>query len=181
MLVVLTEEESMEVVLREVFPKLGVFDFRIIAFQGVSDLEGSLGLRLRGWRDPRARFLIIRDNDNGDCRARKTRLLKIIEDAGRESATKVRIVMQELEAWFLGDPEALEAAGLLQPGKRPGFLRDPEAQRRPVDVLRKLDPAYQKSMGAGRIAPHLDPARNAAPSFHATIAAIRELTAPEGA
>jgi hypothetical protein len=181
MLVVLTEEESMEVTLRALLPKLGVTEFQIISFQGVGDLEASLTRRIKGWRDPAAQFLVIRHNDNGNCRARKERILDRIVAAGGVRPTKIRIVMQELEAWFLGDPQALEAAGLLEPGTRPAWLRDPEAETQPVTRLRALDPGYGKVSGARRIAPHLDPTRNAARSFLATISAIRDLTLANGA
>ncbi|WP_287184190.1 DUF4276 family protein [Rhodovulum sp.] len=177
MLVILTEEESMEITLREILRRLGVVEFQIITFQGVGDLEASLTTKIKAWRDPHARFLVIRDNDNGNCEARKKRLSEMIRAAGGTKPAKIRLVMQELEAWFLADPEALENAGYLKPGSRPALLRDPENHQRPVDALRKLDPAYQKGLGARRIAPYLDPDRNTAASFHATIQAIRDLTA----
>jgi hypothetical protein len=181
MLVILTEEESMEVTLRALLPKLGIADFQIVTFQGVGDLESALTRRIRLWRDPKARFLVIRDNDNGDCRARKKRLQDLVQAAGGTRRTKVRIVMQELEAWFLGDPEALETAGLLEPGSRPAWLRDPETEREPVLRLKNREPGYGKVSGARRIAPHLDPRRNQARSFHATLDAIRDLAEAEGA
>lgn len=181
MLVIFTEEESMEVTLRALLPKLGIADFQIVTFQGARDLETSLTRRIRLWRDPRARFLVIRDNDNGDCRARKQRLMDLIASAGATRRAKVRIVMQELEAWFLGDPAALEKAGLLAPGSRPAWLRNPETEAQPVSRLKRLDPGYGKVTGARRIAPHLDPRRNQARSFHATRNAIRDLAEAEGA
>jgi hypothetical protein len=181
MLVILTEEESMEVTLRALLPKLGIADFQIVTFQGVGDLETSLTRRIRAWRDPNARFLVIRDNENGNCRARKHRLQDLVQAAGATRRAKVRIVMQELEAWFLGDCAALEKAGLLAPGSRPAWLRDPETEAQPVLRLKKLEPGYGKVTGARRIAPHLDPRRNQARSFHATLNAIRELAEAEGA
>ncbi|MFN6977427.1 MAG: DUF4276 family protein, partial [Gemmobacter sp.] len=165
MLVIFTEEESMEVTLRALLPRLGVTAFQIVTFQGVGDLEASLTRRLRGWRDPHARFLILRDNDNGDCGQRKQRLLERVAQSGCTRPVKVRIVMQELEAWFLGDPQALVAAGLLRVQQRPAFLRLPEAEAQPEQRLRSLDAGYRKIGGARRIAPHLDPTRNTAPSF----------------
>lgn len=176
-LVVFTEEKSMEITLRAVLPRLSLRpdQFQIVTHEGVGDLEASLARKLRKWRDPNARFLIIRDNDRGDCRARKARLAALAEASGSRQPRKIRIVMQELEAWFLGDPAALEAAGLLDRGQRPAALREPETNAHPEGALRQLDRSYQKGIGARRIAPHLDPSRNEAGSFHATIAAIREL------
>ncbi|MFN3641793.1 MAG: DUF4276 family protein [Gemmobacter sp.] len=180
MLVILTEEESMEVTLSALLPRLGVTAFQIVTFRGVGDLEASLARRLRGWRDPNARFLILRDNDNGDCWNRKQRLLAHVAASGCTRPVKIRIVMQELEAWFLGDPQALVEAGLLRVRQRPAFLRSPEAEAQPEQRLRSLDPGYRKIGGAHRIAPYLDPSRNTAPSFLATIAAIRHMVDANG-
>ena len=180
-LVILTEEESMQVTLQSLLPRLGVTDFQIMAFDGVSDLERSLVRRIRAWRVPQSCFLVIRDNDNGDCLVRKQKLVDLIAQAGTTCPTKVRIVMQELEAWFLGDPLALENAGILRKGKRPASLRNPEEQSQPVTVLKELLRGYGKVSGARRIAPHLHPERNSARSFHTTVAAIRELTTQHGA
>jgi len=183
-LVILTEEPSMETTLRSVLPRLGLLpgDFQIVVFQGVGDLEASLIRRVRAWTDPKARFLVIRDNDNGDCVARKARLTDRLAQAGGLRPAKVRIVIQELEAWFLGDLDALRQAGFLKGLSTPAELRgDPEAHLRPVDILRKLDRTYQKGIGARRIAPYLDLNRNRAASFHATIRAIQDLAALNGA
>ena len=181
-LVILTEEESMKVTLEYLLPRLGITDFQIIAFQGVSALESSLARRVRAWRDPTARFLVIRDNDNGDCSRRKQRLLDFLDQAGTRRPFKVRIVVQELEAWFLGDLPALESAGLLKDGRiRAKFRKNPEEHRTPATLLKELDPTYQKTGGARRIARHLSLTENTASSFHATLAAIKDLSQPDGA
>lgn len=181
MLVILTEEESMEVTLRAILPKLGLQpqDYQIVAFQGKSDLEASLVRRVRAWRDPRARFLVLRDNDNGNCAQRKARLQGFLQQSGSSRPAKVRIIMQGLEAWFLGDVAALRAAGLLAADSAPAWTRQPPfAHQRPCDILDRLDPTYGKVTGARRIAGHLSLTGNTAPCFHATLAAIRAL-APE--
>ena len=112
-LVVLVEEPSMEAFLNDLLPRV-IGDrahFKIIPHQGVADLERSLPRKLRAWRDPNARFLIIRDNDRGDCLARKRKLVDLCIAAGRQDRFLVRIVCQELEAWFLGDMAALQVVG----------------------------------------------------------------------
>lgn len=179
-LMILTEEPSMKAALEHILPKLGIelANVRIIAHEGKSDLERSMPIKLRAWRDPNARFLILRDNDRGDCIALKQRLAGIVQKAGRSDRSLVRIVCQELEAWFLGVPAALQAAGYLRPGQRPVFCnRDPDEITHPAHEMEKLRPGYGKVTGANDIAPHLDPSNSASASFRNTIAAIRRLIA----
>lgn len=177
-LVILTEELSMAEALKAVLKKLHVDDYKIIPHQGVSDLERSLPRKLRAWRDPNARFLILRDNDMGACIARKRKLLEIISNAGKKDVSKVRIVCQELEAWFIGDVNALVSSRYLT---RPIPMRlqrcDPDQREKPSRDLSKLRQGYGKVIGAKQIAPHLDVNNNRSASFNATIAAIRHLAA----
>ena len=178
-LVILTEEPSMKVTLEHLLPKLGVDAgwVTIIPFEGKSDLEQSIPGKLRGWQAPDTRFLIVRDNDRGDCAARKAHLAQIAEGAGKAHATKVRIVCQELEAWFLADVPALRSAGYVTSQRDPSFAkRDPDSIHHPVRELQRLRPGYGKGTGAAEIAPHLDPDNARSSSFRSTVQAIRELT-----
>jgi hypothetical protein len=52
--------------------------FKVIPHQGHGELKRKLHASLRAWRDAGTRFLIMRDNDSGDCNARKAELLEII-------------------------------------------------------------------------------------------------------
>lgn len=177
-LVILTEERSMETVLNALLPKLGVDQsiVTIIHHQGKSDLEKSIPRKLRGWRDPSAFFLILRDNDRGDCAARKSHLISLVEKTGRAERTIVRIVCQELEAWFLADPDALEKAGYLRAGVKPSFTRsDPDSLPHPAKVMEQLRLGYGKGTGAAEIVPHLDPENTRSASFHNAVKAIRKL------
>ena len=93
-LVILTEEESMKVALEHLLIRMGIplDSVTIIPHQGKSDLEKSVPRKLRAWKDPTARFLILRDNDRGDCKARKSTLIEMIKMANKEEVCKVRIV-----------------------------------------------------------------------------------------
>ena len=124
-IVILTEEPSIEPVIEHLLPQLDLHGatVRIIPHQGAPDLEKSLPRKLRGWRNPHARFLVIRDNDSGDCVGRKQRLQEIVSGAGRGTQTRIRIVCQELEAWFLGDRAALDGAGVLPESANPAAIR----------------------------------------------------------
>jgi predicted ATP-dependent endonuclease of OLD family len=184
-LVVLVEGETEPIVLNALIGKLDIPRDRvkIIVHQGVDSLEKSLPRKLRGWTDRTAKFLVMRDNDNGDCRARKAKLEKIAADAGKTDQTVVRIVCQEIEAWFLGDPMALEAAGLLKKGARPKLLkRDPDTVIKPSKELERLvrryskHKSYQKKSGASKIAKHLTIEENRSISFKHTVASLVQLT-----
>jgi hypothetical protein len=177
-LVILTEERSMVAVMNALLPSLGVdlATVKIIAHDGKSDLEASIPKKLRGWRDPSARFLILRDNDRGNCHDRKRAIFGLVNGTGREHCTVVRIVCQELEAWFLADLNALERAGYLNAGSRPAFTRlDPDSVPYPVHFMEQLRRGYRKGSGAATIAPHLDPNNSRSASFRNTVAAIRKL------
>jgi hypothetical protein len=176
-LVVLTEEASMKEALKAILSKIGVAldQVTLIEHQGASHLEGSLQRKLKGWTDPDASFLILRDNDNGDCKERKKRLVNLVEPSGRRSRWKVRIVCQELEAWFIGDEAALEASGLFRRIPTRLCACDPDQIVHPSRELSKHCPGYGKVSGARDIAPHLDPERNRSASFRHTVLAIKQL------
>lgn len=177
-LVILTEEPSMKATLEHLLPKLGIElnAVTIIAHEGKSDLERSIPRKLKAWREPGARFLILRDNDRGDCTTVKQRLANLVAGAGKSTVTKVRVVCQELEAWFLADVDALQAAGYLGIGKTPAFAkRNPDMISHPVHEMERLRAGYGKITGANEIAPHLDPDNDRSASFRNTVQAIRDL------
>jgi Domain of unknown function (DUF4276) len=113
-IVFLVEEPSMVELLRAVLPKVfpGWVEgqhWLALAHQGKSDLEKSVPRKLRAWNRPEDRFVIMRDNDGGDCRAHKARLVRLAA-AQPSDRVLVRIVCQELESWFLGDLPAIKKA-----------------------------------------------------------------------
>lgn len=136
------------------FPGL---QFLCIPHEGAQDLERSIPRKLRAWRVPGVRFVIVRDNDNGDCVARKEKLRLMCQQGGWED-TIVRLVCQELEAWYLGDPEAMVKAfkvKKLQTIGNSSRYRNPDTVRGPARLLKKRIPSFQKIEGARRMADHL--------------------------
>ena len=109
-IVFLLEERSMKTLLEGLLPRMvpGT-PFLCIPHEGKQDLEKSIPRKIGAWREPGVRFVIVRDNDGGDCRGLKQRLYDLCRGAGRPDSL-VRIVCQELEAWYFGDPEALARA-----------------------------------------------------------------------
>ena len=74
-LVFFLEEESARALLEQIFPLLIQPETevrpRFIVFEGKQDLEKQLVKKLRGYLNPRARFIVMRDQDQSDCRRTK--------------------------------------------------------------------------------------------------------------
>jgi len=83
-------------------------DWQLVPHEGKTDLIRSIPRKLRAWREPGVRFVVVHDQDQADCLQLKGTLTELCRDAGR-SDTLVRIACRELEAWYLGDLAAVEA------------------------------------------------------------------------
>ena len=69
-IVFLLEERSMKTLLEGLLPRLMPDkSFICIPHEGKQDLEKSIPRKLRAWHEPGARFVVVRDNDGGDCQA----------------------------------------------------------------------------------------------------------------
>ncbi|MEO0460649.1 MAG: DUF4276 family protein [Myxococcota bacterium] len=178
----MNEEESMGAFLRGVLPaafpqRQEDVDWILIGHQGRTDLEQSIGRKARAWSEPNARFMITRDNDGGDCRALKTRLVDLL-GAPPERPFKIRIVCQELESWLLGDLEALTKA-YPQAKRHASFRtwskRDPDTLTNASDVLRQLTGTRAKVQRAETIGRHSEPKDNRSLSFQTFLSGMRTL------
>ena len=168
-LVFLLEEPSAEDFFKELLPHVvpACVQLHFLVFEGKQDLEKQLERKLRGWRRPNSRFIVMRDQDSGDCRAIKQRLRDLCVRAGCPDAV-VRIACRELEAFFIGDWHAVaEAFQTPQLGKhdRSAKYRDPDVIGSPSRELSLAIPGYQKRDGARRISRCLVPGRNRSSSF----------------
>ncbi|MBS1832027.1 MAG: DUF4276 family protein [Acidobacteria bacterium] len=180
-IVFLLEEESAKVMLEQVVAQLVIarseVQTRFIVFEGKQDLEKNLQRKLRGYVNPKAKFLILRDQDRDDCRKLKKRL-KAICDAARRPDAVVRIACRELESFYLGDLQAVEKAlsisGLGAKQDKARF-RDPDQISMPSSLLEKLtDNRYQKVAGSRAIAPYLRLDANRSRSYLALVGGIRK-------
>ena len=174
-LVFLLEEYSMKVLLDILLPRLVPnLQFLCVPHEGKQDLEKSVLRKLRAWREPGVRFVVLRDKDGGDCRELKCKL-KSLCDAGGRSDVLVRIACEELEAWYLGEPAALAKAfqnKKLSRLRAEARFRDPDAVVRPSDVIKELVPEFQKVSGARRMAGVLTRKGNRSRSFQALLKGI---------
>ena len=103
------EERSAEEMLKGVLPRIlpETIVPRFVVFEGKQDLEKRLPIKLKAWRNPHCLFVVMRDQDSGDCVAIKNSLAQKCADAGKPE-TLVRIACRELESFYLGDWEEPE-------------------------------------------------------------------------
>ena len=83
-LVFLVEEPSMADFIDRLLPRF----FPGLVFQcnphdGKQDLEKSIPRKLRAWREPGVRFVVVRDQDSADCHQVKDELIQLCRQAGR--------------------------------------------------------------------------------------------------
>ena len=192
----------MEALLRALLPCLLPRDrtFEVRVFQGKRDLLKKLESRLRAyatWLPDDHRIVVMVDRDEEECRALKRRLEHAADRAGlltRSRATDRRrwqlvnrIVIEELEAWYFGDWEAVRAAYPRVTATIPNksAYRTPdaiaggtwEAFERILQRHGYFTTGLRKVEAARAIAPHIDPARNSSQNFGVFANAISEATA----
>ena len=197
-LIPLVEELSMESFLNVLLPRLlpDGLPFEICVFQGKADLLHNLEQRLRGyskWMHDDWRLVVLVDRDNDDCIELKDRLERSAVRASLRTRSSThnddwqlvnRIVVEELEAWYFGDRQAVCAAYPKVNStvtQRSGY-RDPDAVRGGTweafeRILQRhgyFTTGLRKTETARAVAPHIDPDRNRSRSFKHFWEAITE-------
>lgn len=178
-IVVLAEEQSGCIVAEALVAKLGLEAItRCVPHQGKGDLERSLERKIQNWKGPiQPRFIIMRDNDGRDCYEQKQKLLDLVPEFA-SARVKVRLVVQELESWYLGDIEAIIKSGLINEkiaaqhrGKR--RCRDPDSVTHAKrEFKQRIVDGGQLEL-ARQISPFLSIGANRSRSFHSFVAALR--------
>lgn len=177
-IVFLLEEYSMKVLLEGLLPRIlpGV-PFLCIHHNGKQDLEQSVPRKLRAWREPGVRFVVVRDNDGADCRDLKSRLVELCATNGRPD-TLVRIACQELESWYFGDTGALADAyenPALSSLAAKARYRVPDDVVQPSRELGRLIDAFQKVSGARAMSTRLTES-NTSRSFQVFLEGCRRIS-----
>jgi hypothetical protein len=181
-LVFMLEELSAKEFLDAFLPRLLPPDisFKTISHHGKSDLRASLPRKLRAWQNPKARFIVLHDQDANGCVSLKEQLRAICTQARPELIPQplIRIACHELEAWHLGDFDALEVA-------YPEFdsthfrhkakFRDVDSLGNPSEELAKLVPQYQKVSGSRLLGSLVDAEKNTSNSFQIFVAGLTSI------
>jgi len=196
-LIFLVEERSMETFLQVLLPKvLPETAFEIHPFKGKHDMMRNLKQRLRSYKktlSPEKRLIVLVDRDNQDCKELKANLESYAQEAnlvtrsstsGQEWQVVNRVVVEELEAWYFGDWEAVCAAypKVDRSIPRKAQYRDPDAIRGGTwekfeKELKKrgyVSGGLPKIKTARDVAEHFIPGRNHSRSFNAFYTAVVE-------
>ena len=197
------EEPSTEEALKAILPKIlsnnVTFDF--LVFEGKDDLLNKLSVRLKGyrWIPDDWRIMVLIDEDRRDCHELKAYLEKAAHEAGfltKSSAAPNedfrvvnRLAIEELEAWFFGDIQALRAAysrvsinlqyqaRYRNPDAVPGGTY--EALERLLVRARYYTGKLPKITVARNIARHMEPSRNRSKSFQVFIEGLNACVGEE--
>ena len=194
----LLEEPSAEAVLNAILPKIlsDNISFELHVFKGKQDLLKKLPTQLQvysKWIPDDWRLIVLIDEDRRDCHELKAKLESAAHEAGfvtKSSTTPGgdfqvinRLAIEELEAWFFGDTDALHAAypripTNLQYQKR---YRNPdtvpggtyEALERLLVRARYYTGKLPKTEVAQNIARHMEPSRNRSKSFQVFLEGLK--------
>jgi hypothetical protein len=178
----------METALELLLPRLvGNATFQIYEYSGKKPLLERLPGRLKTYSQilqPGWLVLVIVDLDNNDCITLKRSLEQEAAVAGLVTRTHAaggqfnvlnRIVVEELEAWYFGDWQAVKQAYPRVPSTIPSRApyRDPDAIKGGtwealLRIMRRAGyfaDGLNKRQAAKNIAQHMDPVRNTSRSF----------------
>jgi hypothetical protein len=195
----LVEEPSAEAALRNLVPRIlpAGIRFEVRVFNGKPDLLGKLPMRLRAYKAAmreNERIVILVDEDRQDCRALKKRIDDMVLQAGLLPKARARagryqvlsrIAVEELEAWLMGDAQALAEtySGVSANfGAKRGF-RDvdaisggtAEALERLLQQAGHFRGGLPKRQVAREVSARMEPSRNTSRSFQAFCQGLREL------
>jgi len=200
---ILSEEPSAEAALRLLVPKiLNQCAFEVYPHNGKADLLKKLpglfagyGIRRRNdpWFRDCCRAAVLVDRDQQECHSLKLEMETNAQTAGLTTRARAgggayflvtRVAIEELEAWFFGDWEAVRAAYPKVSATIPqqAGYRDPDAIASPWEALERIlqraryfPGGLRKIEAARAIATHMDPERNVSPSFCAFREVLKEM------
>ena len=188
-------------------PNQKTHSWRLHAYKGIGKLPANLNkapdprkrllldklpaiLRAHGRANvPDSAVVVVVDSDRKECGAFKTELLKVLKGCDPAPKALLRIAIEEIEAWYLGDAKAIRAAypkaktavlsryvqdsvcgtwEVLADAVYPGGAKQLNIKGWPIV-------GKEKSIWAERISPFMDVEANRSPSFKAFRDGVRHL------
>jgi len=196
----LVEESSLKESLNQLLPKIlpQEISFAIHSYRGKDDLLNKLPSRLQGykaWMPSHYKIIVLIDEDRQDCKALKQKLEDIALNSGLTTKSKAnsigpyqvinRIVIEELEAWFFGDPIAICTAYPKVPasigGKSKYRIPDRisggtwEALERELQQAGYHAGGLSKNEASRKISEYMEPSRNSSASFQVFYRTLQHL------
>ncbi len=180
---ILVEEPSMENVLNIILPQilpegyeLGINCF-VRPHQGKTDLQKSIPKKVQAYQyfPNDVRLIVIQDQDSNDCMVLKQGLIDLIQTQNLYQPHLVRIACKELENWYLGDMEAIEA---IYPSFKARTHRGKAKYRNPdntfgADELERIIKTFSKGFASRNIPQRMDITINRSPSFNHLISGVQ--------
>ncbi len=171
---ILVEEPSMEVFLRGILPAVLPDGFAldencfIRAHEGKSHLQKEIPKKVRAYQhySKPVKVVVIQDQDSSDCIVLKQKLVQLVRE-NSSLPVLIRIACRELEAWYLGDMEALAKVYpnfKAEKYKNAAKFRNPDSCNA-SDELGKIIPNFQKSAAAREMPAYMDFSSNRSISF----------------
>lgn len=182
---ILVEERSMEQFLNEFLPRILPDGFVVgqncivRPHNGKSDLQKQIPSIVRAYPNypwP-VRLMVIHDQDSNNCVQLKEKLVQLVRENNPNVPFSVRIACRELENWYLGDLQAVEAvyprSNASRHANRAKF-RVPD-NLNGAQEMGLLSDEFAKTDCARRIAPHIDIANNKSTSFGHFVTGLQNL------
>lgn len=177
----LLEEESMKNVLEILLPKILPDSYKLNEncflrpHNGKSDLKNSIPKKVKVFSDfhEPTKLVILHDQDSNDCKTLKRDLIGLCKENG-DCPVLIRIPCREMEAWYLGDMDAMEQA---YPRFNAKLFRNKEKFRNPdlcqaSSELKKIIPTFQKGIAAKAIPKYMTIENNASESFNQFVSGL---------
>jgi hypothetical protein len=180
---ILVEEPSMKNFLTGILPQILPIGYQLNAncfirdHQGKQDLRKSIPSKVKAYKhyNKPVKVIIIQDQDSSDCKVLKNELIELVNQ-NSAIPSLVRIACRELEAWYIGDMDALES---VYPNfkannyKRWSKFRNPD-KCNASDEIKKLIPTFQKGIVSREIVKYIDLNNNTSESFNHLISGIKK-------
>jgi hypothetical protein len=196
----LVEKPSLESALIQLLPKIlpPTVSSNIHVFRGKPDLLAKVPNRLKGYQaslPPNWKIVVLIDEDREDCLKLKKQLEDMAISAGlitksscqkdRSFQVLNRIVVEELEAWFLGDVQAIRQAypkvspnlANQQPYRDPDAIKGGtwEALERVLQKAGYHPGGLEKYKASSEISQYMNPESNRSKSFQVFYQGLLEI------